>query len=154
MVFTFLVVIPSSEGYDFLGEPNHKNQTTKGSLKDVQEEVAEDIPVQEENLNYAEIEYSVLQSGNIWEKLPASDSGNYVIVYRSQNCPYCDKLIAELKGNIGDYTLVVVKCSGTVRDVFYRRWIYQYPAFLVIKGKNVRYYGYGYRSLEEFKRFL
>ena len=225
MAFMFLGVIPISEGYDFLGEPKHKNWTppkfvregqiknesveesqtdkrieekieenpkeelpaipyipledlkdkppveetpvvvedtvdTPALVKEPQDVVKEDlpplpdIPVQEENLNYAEMEYSTLLNGNAMSNLPESESGNYVIIYRSQSCPYCDKLIAELKGNIGDYTLVIVKCSGTVRDVFYNRWLYYYPSFIVIKDRKVRYYGYGYRSLGEFKRFL
>lgn len=229
MVFMFLVVIPISNGYDFLGEPNHKNQVIKSRISDKQiketvnqpkenlvsedtknvppvveepiveevveepadepvveeapvvEEVAEkgpvketapettlqtpkepeilpepeDIPVREEKLDYCEVTYESLLNGNAMDKLPASESGNYVIIYSSNNCIYCEKLITELKGNTGDYILVVIKCTGVVRDLFYTRLTYNYyPAFLVIKNKQVKYYGYGYRTLEEFKRFL
>lgn len=115
----------------------------------------EDIPVQEEKPSYYELEYDELPIGNAMDKLPESETGNYVIVYSSDNCVYCDKLISELKGNIGDYTLVVVHCTKVVRDPFYTRLVYQYfPNFLVIKNKVVKYYGSGYRSLEEFKKLL
>ena len=115
----------------------------------------EDIPIPEEKSDYYEIDYATLPVGKAMDKLPPSKSGNYIIIYRSSNCIYCDKLIGELKGNTGDYVLVVVKCEGTVRDPFYSRLVYNYyPSFIVIKDKVVKYYGYGYRSLEEFKRFL
>ena len=220
MVFMFLVAIPISNGYDFLGEPNHKNQVIKSRISDkqiketvnqpkenlvsedtknvptvveepiVEEEVVEesvveeaieeepvkettpettiqtpkkpeilpepkDIPVQEEKPNYYEISYEILPVGKAMTTLPPSESGNYVIVYRSDNCIYCDKLIEELKGNIGDYVLVIIHCKGVVRDPFYTRLIYQYyPNFLVIMNKSVKYYGSGYRTLEDFKKLL
>ena len=113
-----------------------------------------EIPVPEVKSNYTEIDYSVLANGTAMDNLPESDSGNYVILYRLDNCPYCDKMISAFKDNIGDYHLVVVKCPGTVNDVFYRRSITYFPSFIVITGKVVRYYGYGYRTLEEFKRLL
>ena len=113
-----------------------------------------EIPVPEVKSNYTEIDYSVLSKGTAMDNLPKSDSGNYVILYRLENCPYCDKMISAFKDNIGDYHLVVVKCPGTVNDVFYRRSITYFPSFIVITDKVVRYYGYGYRTLEEFKRLL
>lgn len=107
-----------------------------------------------EYLDFVEYNYDTFSGNNPMDKLPPSKDGSYVIVYRSSSCPYCDKLISELKHNIGDYVLVSIRCNGTVRDLFYARWISAYPAFIVIKNRRVMYYGYGYRTLEEFKKLL
>ena len=115
----------------------------------------QDIPEQEKKPSYYELSYYIFLNGNAMEKLPPSDNGNYVIIYRTQYCSYCDQLIWELKkGNIEGYTLVFVMCSGGVQDVFMNRWIAAYPSFIIIKNNRVKYYGYGYRSLEQFKRYL
>lgn len=105
-------------------------------------------------MRFVEYSYDTFSGNNPMDKLPPSEFGNYVLVYRTNDCPYCDQLISELKDNIGDYVLVSIRCNGTVRDPFYSRWISSYPAFIVIKNKRVTYYGYGYRTLEEFKKLL
>ena len=113
-----------------------------------------DIPEETESSAYTEVSYAELAKGNGIDGLPPFSSGNYVIIYRNENCPYCDKLIDELKGNIDNYYLVVVQCSRSVPDLFYRRQVYYFPSFIVITNNKVRYYGVGYRTLEEFKRYL
>lgn len=176
MVSLLLVGMPLSKGYDFLGEPSH---SVRGEVEEATPEeppvVENDVPLQEETesepeepiapevveeekeeapVSYIELDYKYVVDNNGMDCFPFIESGNYVVVYRSTNCHYCDMLLKELKGNLENYTLVVIKCSGTVRDLFYSRWINQYPSYLVIKGRKVRYYGYGYRSFEEFKRLL
>lgn len=153
-----LVVKPKVEDVTPPPEPPKKEESPKVKVQPLEQTKTlpepQDIPVQEKKSNFTELDYKILSSGNAMDNLPENKTGNYVVIYRSTNCPYCDKLIAELKDNIGDYHLVVVKCSGGVEDVFYSRWITYFPSFIVITNKVVRYYGYGYRTLEEFKRFL
>lgn len=152
-VFLALVSIPLSSAYDFVGNPRHRRLGDPAPEERVEKE-SESIPEQEDKPEYYELDYSKLRNGHAWDNLPQSDSGNYVVLYRIDNCPYCDQMISSFKGNIGNYTLVVVKCSGAVNDVFYSRRITYFPSFIVITNKAVRYYGYGYRTLEEFKRLL
>lgn len=206
MVLSLLVGTPLSNGYDFIGKPNHRRGPFREEVKEppnekpvkeelpkedtvkVEKPVKEEVTVQKETApvkpvapkpakkesapviqntlpepevtpeppksNYTEIDYTALAKGNALANLPKVESGNYVIVYKTDNCPYCDKLIAELKDKIEDYHLVVVHCSEKAQDVFYNRWLSYYPSFIVITNKRVTYYGYGYRTLKEFKRLL
>ena len=185
MVLLLLVAMPLSEGYDFIGKPNHKRHR---SIKDapvpkvaesVKEEPKEPEPVveevqtpvakepepvavvlpeptiiPEEPKDYIEVDYETLVDNNELSNVIESVSGNYIVVYGTNPCEYCDKLVEGLRGNVGDYVIVVIKCKGSCRDLYYSRWVTYFPSFLVIKNNKVRYYGYGYRTLEEFKRLL
>lgn len=136
-----------------LSVPALEEETVDITIEEsVDEPVEEEVP--KKDPLYVELAYEDLQGSKPMDNLPPSKSGNYIIVYRSKTCPYCDKLLNELKDNTGDYVLVSVMCKGTVRDLFYSRWVYNWPSFIVIKDKRVTYYGYGYRTLESFKQLL
>lgn len=115
---------------------------------------SQEISTEESQLTYVELEYKDLDKDNPMSCLPKSETGNYIIIYKTDPCVYCDRLIAELKDKTEAYILVVVKCYSQCTDLFYRRSIYSYPSWVIITNNRVTYYGNGYYTLDNFKRML
>ena len=127
-------------------KPVVREETT---LPAPQEEVETSEPVL-----YIELNYEDIDKTNPYSSLPESESGNYILVYSTADCVYCDKLINELKGNT-DFPVVRIKCkSYNIKDLYYERIIRSVPSWLTIKNNRVTYYGTGYMSLEGFKRLF
>lgn len=139
-------------------EPKTEVEETVEAEDEVVEETT-DTPeeeVKEEPApKYVEIDYADLDTSDPFKSLPKSDTGNYIIVYSTTSCPYCEKLLSELKDKTEAYIQVVVKCPNYhSRDLFYRRTISYFPSWVIIKNNRVTYYGNGYYSWESFKRML
>lgn len=115
------------------------------------EKIVEESPAP---LTYFEIDYESIDRSNPMKSLPLSDKGNYIVVYKTENCPWCDKLIAEYKGKSEAYILVVIRCRRSIIDLYYNRFVYNFPSWVIITNKRVTYYGNGYYSWENFKGML
>lgn len=129
-----------------------------GVVKPEETGVAQTLPEPQvevkEPLDYVEMDYSEFDKSDPKKSLPFSESGNYIVIYRTETCAYCDKLIAELKGKNKAYILVIIKCSQNCADLFYNRTIYSYPSWVIIAKNKVAYYGSGYYSSASFIRML
>ena len=146
--------------------PTVKKQVVKPAKPVVKEEpvevpeetitLPEPIEVEEKEapVTYIELDYNSIDRSNPKSSLPASENGNYIIVYTTDKCTYCDKLIAELKDKTEAYILVVIRCKHSSIDLFYNRFVYNFPSWVIISNNKVTRYGRGYYTLEKFKRML
>lgn len=157
-------------------EPKEQSTDNKDIVEEVREEkvdnskIEEGIPVEEESsplpepseiieetpvpVNYIELDYDSIDRSNPKSSLPVSEQGNYIIVYRTDNCPYCEKVISEFRGKSEAYILVVIRCKNAAIDLYYNRFVYNFPSWVIISQNRVTYYGNGYYTWESFKRML